>query len=286
MRVLYLDVYFLINFSVDLLAIYLSIKLLHIGTSVWRLCASAGIGAGYASGVIFLPSEWQYAYIPLSVLCLFLVTRVAGGRIHNLRRGRLCIMFVVFQMLLAGCVYYGYQWLDKLSKKYLIETKFQAENRKLLFFAVIVLLSIGVLRLFSALLGESRAESVCSVRVELFGRSVTVDALVDSGNLVRDPMDGKAVILVKSEVLSALSVDPSDLLSTDMADERLRKRIRLIPCHMGGECKLLYGIRADRICASEKGKNKENISALIGWDKEDGTYGGYTALVPSAVMER
>ncbi len=285
MRVLYLDVYFLINFSVDLLAVYLSVRLLHIGTSVWRLCASAGIGAAYAAAVIFLPAGSAYAYIPLSVVSLWLVAKVAGGHIRRLRRARLCVMFVVFQMLLAGCVYYGYQWLDKLSEKYIIDTNSQAENRKLLIFAVIVLLSIGILRLFSALLGESRSESVCSVKVELFGHSVTVDALVDSGNLVRDPMDGKAVILVKSEVLRALSVDPSDLLSSDIKDGRLRKRIRLIPCHMGGECKLLYGIRADRICTSEKGKNKEDISALIGWDKEDGTYGGYTALVPSAVME-
>ena len=45
MRVLYIDVYFLINFTVDLLALYFASLLLHFPVFRWRLTVSALIGA-------------------------------------------------------------------------------------------------------------------------------------------------------------------------------------------------------------------------------------------------
>ena len=284
MRVLYIDVYALINFSVDLLALYFSVRLLHISSTAWRLVLAAVIGAGYAVGAVFLPAGGQWAYVPLAVVCLCLMAYTASGAISMGRRLRLCVVFLLFQLLLAGCVYYGYQLLDNVIDNSIFVENFEAENRSLLVFAVLVLLSVGVLRLFRALIGESRAESVCRITVELFGHTATADALVDSGNLVRDPMDGRAVILVKASVLRELSLSPERLLAADTGKDALCRRLRLIPCQMGGRSCLLYGVRADHIYLERKQK-REEISAVIAWDKEDGTYGGYPALVPSAVLE-
>ncbi len=284
MRVLYVDVYLLINVSVDLLAWYFSVRLLHAASSAARLIVSALIGAAYAVGAVFLPPAWNFLYFPTALICLACMSLVAAKRVSLLRRFRLCVVFVLFQMLLAGCVYYGYQAMDKFVKNSIMNSNFEAENRKLLVFAVLVLLSVGVLRLFKVLLGEVRCERACRVRVELFGHTATVDALVDSGNLVRDPMDGRAVILVKEEVLRALHLSPQRLMYADLAGQGVGCRLRLIPCDMGGRRCLLYGIRVDGIFLEANNKEQQ-ISALIAWDKEDGTYGGYTALVPSAVLE-
>lgn len=285
MRVLYIDVYFLINFSVDLLALYFALRLMHVASSGTRAVLAAAIGALFATGVLFLPPSLAWLTVPLALLCLLLMVLVAARCASAKRRLRLGLLFVLFEMLLAGCVYYGYQLLDRYLLPLIAEGEGASENRSLLLFALLVLLSLGVLRLFKLLIGEARGERVCRLTVAWEGRSVETEALVDSGNLLKDPFDGRAVILMKQGCLDALGISTEVLssLSTGQGG-RMRERVRLVPCHIGGEHRLLYGFRPSEIWIGEKHR-REQISAVIALDKEEGTYGGYGALVPSAALE-
>ena len=53
---LYVDVYFLINFTVDILALYFAAIFSKVPTSTRRLIISAVIGAFFAIGIVFLPA--------------------------------------------------------------------------------------------------------------------------------------------------------------------------------------------------------------------------------------
>ena len=284
MRVLYIDVYFLINFSIDLLAMYFSVRLLHIASSGVRLVISAGVGALYAILALFFPSPLWWAGLLFAALCLFLMVVIAARGASAVRRLRLIFVFFLFEMLLAGCVYYGYQLLDTYVRDRLSEGAGAAQERGLLVFALLVLLSLGILRLFKMLLGEIRSERVCTLTVGWEGRELVTEALVDSGNLLKDPFDGRAVILIKETCLGALGISVEELSSQTVGSGRMRERVRLVPCHMGGENRLLYGFRPTGVWVGEKHK-REEISAIIALDKEEGTYGGYGALVPSSALE-
>lgn len=284
MRVLYIDVYFLINFSIDLLAMYFSVRLLHIASSGVRLVISSGVGALYAILALFFPSPLWWPGFLFAVPCLFLMVVIAARGASATRRLRLVFVFFLFEMLLAGCVYYGYQLLDTYVRDRLDEGAGTVQERGLLVFALLVLLSLGILRLFKMLLGEIRSERVCTLTIGWEGREVVTDALVDSGNLLKDPFDGRAVILIKSACLRALGISVEELSSQTVGEGRMRERVRLVPCHMGGENRLLYGFRPTGVWVGEKHK-REEISAIIALDKEEGTYGGYGALVPSSALE-
>lgn len=284
MRVLYIDVYFLINFSIDLLAMYFSVRLLHIASSGMRLVLSSGAGAAFAVLSLFFSSGLRWLGLPLAAVCLFLMVLIAARGASMLRRVRLGFVFLLFEMLLAGCVYYGYQLLDIYVRAHMDEGGGTVQERGLLVFALLVLLSLGILRLFKMLLGEIRSERVCTLTIGWEGKEVVTEALVDSGNLLKDPFDGRAVILIKERCLGELGITAEELSSQTVGQGRMRERVRLVPCHMGGENRLLYGFRPTEVWVGEKHK-REQISAVIALDKEEGTYGGYGALVPSSALE-
>ena len=283
MRIFYIDIYFLINFTVDLLALYFATLFFRIPARLLRLCLSAGVGALTACALILL-SEKSILSLLLAVPSLFLMLYIAAGRVRLFRFLRFALGFLFLELLLGGTVYFLYGALERLFDRLKIETNYGAENRKLLLFAVLVLLGVGALHLVSAALASARGEHICEVSFSLFERQIRVCALVDSGNLLRDPFDGTAVMLWKAEEASAF-LPPALFDSRRIAERREGKsHLRLIPVRRGDQTRMLCGYRAEH-AEVEIEKRRESVKLVIAIDEEDGTYGGYGALLPSAVLD-
>ena len=56
-QVIYGDVFFLVNFSMDFLALYLTAKLSHASPKLWQLVTGGVLGGLYATVALFLPSS-------------------------------------------------------------------------------------------------------------------------------------------------------------------------------------------------------------------------------------
>lgn len=283
MKTFYIDVYFLINFSVDLLALYFASLFFRIPTRLWRLCLSASVGAGAACAAVLLSLPLGVGLPLLSFLLLFMM-RLATGRVGALRLLRFLFGFLLLELLLGGVVYFSYGLLEDLFEKPEIEANYGAENRGMLILAIVVFLSVGVLRLAIAAASSARSERVCEVSFSLFERRVRVCALVDSGNLLRDPLDGTAVMLWKAD--AAAGHLPPSLLGISGAEKSdgMKSRLRLIPVHRGNATRMLCGYRTEDAEVILE-KRKERVKLIIAIDEEDGTYGGYGALLPSAVLD-
>ena len=90
--------------------------------------------------------------------------------------------------------------------------------------------------------------------VALGNRSVTLSGLIDSGNLLADPLDGKPVIPVQASAAAPLlSAELAACISEGSTDPaRLRAlpeaaRLRIIPAATATGHSLLIGIRPDRV---------------------------------------
>ena len=94
MKTLYIDVYFLINFTVDLLAIYFASRISRVPVSTRRGILAAIVGGISASVIVFLESE--LVSLLLSVLSLVLTVYVAAGKVSARRRGKLLFSFLPF----------------------------------------------------------------------------------------------------------------------------------------------------------------------------------------------
>jgi len=126
-----------------------------------------------------------------------------------------------------------------------------------------------------------------SVRMTLLGRSVSVLALVDTGNTLTDPVSGRGVIVAEGACLGGIfppgcGPGQADLTGPAAALARLscgqlRGRFRLLPYRaVGVECGLLLAVRLDEAVIGGR-KTGQTLVALSPTPVSDA--GGYRALV-------
>ena len=283
MVTLYIDVFFLVNFVVDVLAAFFASRMLHIKTSSKRLIITGVVGGIFA----IIDLLWSVTavskalnFISFFIIIAFLISKSCT----YLRRIKYLLCFFICQLLIGGTVYYGYMLIDRYLDKLPGDVKPGGENRSVILFSIFILLAIGVFRVMLLLFSGAENRSNVKVRIEIEGRSIEAEALVDSGNLVRDPMSMAPVLFVKEEL--AKKILPSsiiELTALDSLSAGFRKRIRLIPVTRSGETHVMTGVRADRVTLIGETRT-DDISVTVAIDKEEGSFGGYEALVPSSVL--
>ena len=99
MRTLYIDIYFLINLTVDIISLYFASCFSKTKTTTRRLILSATLGALSAVGVVFLPEN---AFLKLFVggISLILMGLITPCGASLRRKVKFTISFLVFQTLI------------------------------------------------------------------------------------------------------------------------------------------------------------------------------------------
>ncbi len=199
MRVVYVDTLFFLNFGVDYLLLLLTSRIAGIYRSPGRLAAGAAVG-GVLSLLLFFPSlpgpVWPLlqAGVCLSViLCTF-----GDGRPGKLMR--LCGLFFLLTALLGGCVFGLAQFTRAIVVKNGV-IYYEVSGGMML--AALA----GLAAVTGTALGRGRAHvgrAYHEVRVEHRQRAIRFRALSDSGNLLRDPVSGRQIIVAEWRTVAPL----------------------------------------------------------------------------------
>ncbi len=281
MQTIYIDIYFLINFTVDLLALYFASLLSKIPVKTSKLIFSSFIGAFYAIvGVLLINnSVWMY---PLSAFFLILMVLICTSKISFRRKIRYAIAFFLLQIMIGGLVYYGYCILDDFFAEYNSSSS-DVGNRKLLILSLLVLLSIGIIKLFISFFTSAKAEKNVRLLVKFEHRKEIFEAFVDSGNLAVDLFDKTPVMFVTKEL--GLKIFGIDITLTEnlSLSYSIKKRIRPIPIFRNEKSEIVYALKPDEVFILHKNK-QERVSLLVAIDKYSTNFAGYDALVPLSAL--
>ncbi len=283
-QTLYIDVYFLINFTVDFIALYFAASFSKVPTTTLRLILGSLIGGLIATATVFI-ADYSVLKLIISVSGLYLTVAVSIKRVSLFRKIKTIIAYLIFGALLGGFVYYLYGIFDKYLYDYFKGSEEGRENRKILIFSIIVLLSIGVFKMLVSFFRNIESEGSCELEITFLGKTVKTEAFIDSGNLAIDPMDMRPVLFIKEDIAKRLL--PSSVLNLsdpDKLDRETRKRIRLIPISRGERTHVMTGIRADGVFLLKKGL-REELRLTVAIDREGGNYGGFSALLPSSAIQ-
>jgi len=138
----------------------------------------------------------------------------------------------------------------------------------------------------------SKKDMYCDISIKLNGKTIMTTAMVDTGNLLKDPITGNPVIVVEASLLK--NIIPNEILQNieniiggefENVTEEIRNKyiskLKLIPySSLGKQNGMLLGIKADEvefIKADEQSK-KDNI--IIGiYNKSLTKRGEYRALI-------
>ena len=267
----------MINFTVDILAIFVALKMVHLSIKMRRIILCGILGGAFAILELFI--SVKALEILLAAAFLLLITQISCIGASWSRRIKFLLSFYISTFLISGIVSFMYQLMDRYVKNIAIESG-QSTNKKALVFSLIILLMIGALRLFIMMFSGATNEKSVDLVINIVGRRLEIEALIDTGNLVKDPMNMNPVIFIKKAY--AERIFPKEVLELSHLDDlplEYRKRIRLIPVTRGGQTHVMTGVKVDSVIMRRE-KSEEPLNATIVIDKEEGTYGGYFALAP------
>ena len=273
-QTVYLDLFFVINFSMDFLCFYLSGTLLGNKMSVPRMLVGASLGGIYADLSLFLPVDGLWELLLHIGFCYVMCLTVFGRRSSLLNT---CV-YIATSAVLGGFMTATFELLNTLDLPFK-----EIESDGISAWTLLLLASLSAI---AALLGGRffrRRSSVrySDVRLEFQNRSITLRGFCDNGNMLCDPLSGKPCIVSDRASLSGLL--PHKLLNCT-PDETLSlpheyaKRIRLVPTTTATGTGLLLALKLDAIYLDSR-----QVDALLALS-DIGEHDGCQALVPSSLI--
>ncbi len=278
----YIDLYVLINASMDLLCLLITARLLHRRLGALRALWASLLGGVYAAAALLLGLGGAFGLLldgAAAILIVLIAFWTRGMRLGRLLVGAL--VYVLISMALGGMMTALYVCLNRL------DLPFEAlQGDRLSVWVLCVLAPIAGLALSRGgrLLGISQRAQGVTVEATLLGRRVVMRAMVDSGNLLRDPVSGRGVIIADRSHLRG--VLPRELTEEGEAwmrwlesDPTRASRVRLIPARTATGSGLLPAILPDELILYD-GKERFFADYLVAISELEGTANGFEAVVP------
>lgn len=284
----YVDLFFLINFSMDFLCFFLTARLLHRDFSFPRVLAASILGGLYADLALFftvgrigsllidvgicalmcliaLGEKKRLSSLPLYLLVYFAISMALGG-----------IMTALFGLLNRSSVFEG---VDVSS----------SDGISVWVFFLLALIS-GIITYFGGrFFRKKTAQREAVIEMVYEGRRLVLSAMIDSGNLLRDPLSGKLCIvadlramerLLPREIILAAQKKPVTL---ERLPKQHAKRVRIIPANTASGLGLLLAVRPEELwLRSQKGTHP--IDAMVALSDLGKAADGKEALLPAELL--
>ncbi|MCL2416222.1 MAG: sigma-E processing peptidase SpoIIGA [Defluviitaleaceae bacterium] len=309
---IYADVLFLVNFLMNLLAFYLAMVLCRKSVFWLRLILGAAISAAIYCLLLFSPlARFLGLLSSLFILGtgLFIAAKTKTKRDFLL----LLLMTYVNAFALSGAVVAVENLFAPrgISTMGLALGSFSAINLAIGAVISFMALKIGQKYIFKKLIS---GQAFCSFRVYLGGRSVIINALIDTGNSLIEPISKSPVIVAEFDKIQTILPEGLRFLFRDNRQDNLNDlissamtgglwtRLRMIPFSSVGSRKgVMVGFKPDKIeiinqdtvknksVKKSKSKEKEEKSktseAIIGiCNFALSADGGYHALMNPTVL--
>ncbi len=231
----YIDLVIVLNFVVDLCLLLGTNRLAGHPLDFSRAALASGVGGGYA-GACMLPTLRFLGSSPWRIVFLGIMSVIAFGRKKSaFRRG---VLFVLLSMSLGGIA--------------------QSAGGKSIGALMIAAAGVCLLCVFG-FRGRAGTEAYVPVQLIYKGEKMQLTALVDSGNLLRDPLSGERVLVAGSQAAAKLLGLSNEQLMNPVKtlSQSDSNKLRLIPYRTLSDASgLLLAARLDEVRMNGKAVGK------------------------------
>ena len=263
--ILYADILFAINFSMDFLSLFLCSIFLHLKVRKLNIILSSVIGAFYAALQMIMKIDGVMLFVSSIAVAIVMVIVAFPQKIVT----RIFLQTVVY--LFVSCVLGGvmsmlYSLFNRLLASYIENYSYDSAYDTERIWIIISLTAI-ISVVFSKILTSKKEEKTAEIKVQISNEMFKLVGLTDTGNLLKDPLSGKSVILVSEDC---------DLGKKISKTEDIYKRY--IPYRDVSGKGMLKGVLPSKILI-----NEVQVSAVIATTKTK-SFEGYEALIPCALL--
>ncbi len=257
--IIYVDVLFIINLYVTYFELLAVSAFTHRRIKTARMIFAASLG-GAAAFTIFLPQDNVPLTAAIKLFSCVLVTLAAFG-FKNLKAFLKDILWVLSVNFIFAGVMLGIS-LFAAPLKMIYSNGAVYFNIDFLTLVLCTAAAYFLIRAVRYLLDKNgRADGSYKVFIEKNGRSVTLDALSDTGNGLVDWFSGLPVIICRKNACENIS-------PCEISDEKLPEYVngvRILPFNTVSSGGFVYAFKADNIVISDIKSCKEyRVNALIG----------------------
>ncbi len=299
MPTVYADILFFINAGMDYLCFCLTARLLHRPLSLPRAALGAAVGGLYAVLALLITAGRITSLCVDVGVCLLMCVLVFGGKYIRVRGVLTCAgVYFLTSMILGGIMTALYSLGNRAGLAELLPS---GEDGLSAWLFALLALSGGAVTIWGGrIFHREGSVRTCRVTVELDGRTVTLDGMVDSGNLLRDPVGGRPVIVVDREAVAPFLppdvhsvIDDGHAFPNMTAELAARHGIRFIPTATATGESMLVALSPDRLTLTAdtpRGESTVPSDALIAVTSLPPTKGAagtrYGALIPSELIPK
>ena len=286
-QTVYLDIYFLINFSMDFLGLFLSARLVERRIKYYRLVIAAGVGAAYACVALFLSAAGLWRLLLDALACLVVGGVAAFDRRALKSLSYFSLVFGAVSIILGGAMTALFYLFNRLGVDLLFGGRGGGDGISVWLFAILAGISALLALKGGGALKKRAVRKRGRIEIEYGGRRTSLSCLCDSGNLLREPISRLPCVLVELDALS--SVLPYSLTEAvkkgniTLIEERERSRVRLIPSQSATGKAMLVGFRVDAL-RIDMGGGAAKTDAYVVLMTEKISEKGIKALVPSEIV--
>ncbi len=238
--VIYADVLFLVNFIFNYPALLILGKAMKLRVRQWRICLGGAVGALGSTLIFCAEIQSMLLKIPLAFLMIFCAYGWQGKQTFSVFAAFLLITAAVSGLAsaLVSAVSIG---SDSAIRNGIVYFDISG---KLLF--MILLVVYPTICLLSKGLRARKNRKVYPTVIERAGKSVSVEALFDSGNKLKEPMTGRPVVVAEWEAVKDLFETPAEF--SQLPEKIEEYRLWLIPYSALGKTDgRIFAFLADRI---------------------------------------
>ena len=266
--VIYADILFLINFSLDYLCLFIAGRLQNVFGKALRLLIAAVFGGLYSFVPYFIELPTVLMLI-LHIVSAAVICFIAFGK-RSIRKFLLILgAFIVSGALMGGLITAFYSLSGKYSNGAYTETD-------ALSFCLICLLSTSIAISYSLICKRRLHTDSTEIKIYVGNEKISARLLCDSGNLVTEPFSSLPVIVISSACLPY----PYDTPEC----ESFPLPIRIIPFSTSAGKSCFFGFRPDKIEIISPLRSPKRVDAFIGIDTQRHSYSGYDGIMPTSIL--
>lgn len=293
-QIIYGDILFIVNFSMDFLALFITAKIMHMKLKIGAPVLAAALGSLYAVASMFYFGNaviGTLLHIGVSCLMCYIVFGT-GGTLFYLRSS---LLFWAVSFSLGGTMTALFNLVNRRRGQiYMNGSITEVYSEIPLFWIVLFAALSGIISIvYGRFLKRKNTERIISVTAEFEGRMINLECICDSGNFLREPVSGRPVIITGYTNLYPLL--PPELHyvfkrknTAALSDISIKymKHVRIIPVSTIGHSGILLGFLPDRITVDGIGRDAciaidNNVNSV---GKKD-EYNGYAAVVPAVLVK-
>ena len=288
---IYIDIIFLENLIMNSIILYATAIILKIKPKVIGVMASSAIGSTYA--IITYVTEIPIYTSVISKAVLAIIMVYVAFNPQNLKKmWKQVAIFYLTSFVFGGVTLYLIYYIkpqEVLVKNGIFVGEYIL--KVIMLGAIVAFVTIKIsFKIIKTKI--SPKDMYCKIKIKLNEKTIETKAMIDTGNLAKEPITNTPVVIVESTLLEEILPNKilnnlENILGGDLSQiseemqEKYISKLRCIPfSSLGKQNGMLLGIRADEIEVETDEEKKTSDNIIIGiYDKSLTKRGEYRALI-------